>query len=103
MSLDNRRLAKIRLLTEVSRRLTNAASMDEVLALTVDRAATLLDAKRSVLALMDDDGVFQIRTSFGLDTHTLPSFRESLEGHLVERLQLLLGLPQFLAVPLVIG
>jgi K+-sensing histidine kinase KdpD len=98
---DDRRLAQIRGLTEVSRALTYAVSFDEVLQLTVNRAADLLESPATVLMLANDDGVMTIRASAGgveLDT-------PCADGSHIENLQLALGVSadRFLGVPLVVG
>jgi hypothetical protein len=50
-------MQQIRKLTDVSRALTYAASLDEVCQLTVDRAADLLDADKSLLMVVNGDGL----------------------------------------------
>lgn len=97
---DDRRLTKLRGLTEVSRALTYAVSFDEVLQLTVQRAADLLAAPATVLMLADDEGTMTIRASVGGVEVT-----GSPEGSLVDHLQLALGVTadRFLGVPLVVG
>jgi len=101
---DDRRAVQIRGLTQVSRALTYAVSFDEVLQLTVKRAAQLFDAQATVLMLADDDGVMTIRASVG---SVAP---DAARGHtanssLVEQLPLALGVTaeHFLGVPLVVG
>jgi sigma-B regulation protein RsbU (phosphoserine phosphatase) len=98
---DDRRSAQIRALTEVSRALTYAVSFDEVLQLTVHRAADLLAAPATVLLLADDDGVMKIRASVGgIDLES-----PHKDGSLVDHLQRSLGVTadRFLGVPLVVG
>ncbi len=104
LARDDRRSLQIRGLTEVSRALTYAVSFDEVLQLTVQRAADLLEAPATVLMLANADGEMTIRASVG---GVQP---DSARGHpadesLVERLQLALGATpdRFLGVPLVVG
>lgn len=92
-------------LTAVSRALTYAASLDEVLEITVDCAADLLDAPRVVLMLQDEDGLLRVRAALGCDPEAVARFREPLEETLISRLALLLGpgAPErFLGVPLVV-
>lgn len=98
---DDRRSAQIRGLTEVSRALTYAVSFDEVLQLTVHRAADLLAAPATVLLLADDNGVMTIRASLGEVDLGSPH----RQGSLVDHLQLALGVTadRFLGVPLVVG
>lgn len=100
------RYLQLRRLTEVSRQLTAAVSLADVLTLTVARAAELLDAERSVLLLADDDGLLSVRASHGLDAATWEAFRAPLQETLSTRLHELLGVDDpagFLGVPLVAG
>ena len=101
----DKRLQQLRGLTELSRALTHAVSLDEVLSLTTERAAALLETDRAVLMLTDDEGVLSVRASFGLDRASTEPFREPLDESLVERLQGLLGVDpeRVLGVPLVVG
>lgn len=101
-----KRAQQLRKLTEISRALTYAVSLGEVLDLTVRRAAELLESERSVLLLTDDQGVLTVRASFGLDTALLATFQEPLHETLITRLEALLVIhpqEQFLGVPLVAG
>lgn len=104
--LADRRAGQLRKLTEISRALTYAVSLTEVLDLTVRRAADLLEADRAVLMLSDDDGQLTVRAAFGLDAAKLSSFKEPLHETLITRLKALLGTTpqeQFLGVPLVVN
>jgi GAF domain-containing protein len=102
---DDRRAKQIRKLTEVSRALTYAVSLEEVLELAVLRAAELMDAAKAVLLLVNDDGLLSVRASHGLDPDIGERFREPLHETLVDRLSGLLEAEgaSFLAVPLVVG
>jgi len=103
---EDKRAQQLRKLTEISRALTYAVSLGEVLDLTVRRAAELLESERSVLMLTGDDGILSVRASFGLDTAKLGTFHEPLHETLITRLEaLLLTGPEehFLGVPLVAG
>jgi K+-sensing histidine kinase KdpD len=103
---QEKRAQQLRKLTEISRALTYAMSLGEVLDLTVRRAAELLESERSVLLLTDDQGVLTVRASFGLDTTLLGAFHEPLHETLITRLEALLVVhprEQFLGVPLVAG
>jgi sigma-B regulation protein RsbU (phosphoserine phosphatase) len=99
------RLQQIRKLTEVSRALTYAVSLDEVFQLTVDRAADLLDAEKSLLLIADDEGLLTLRSSHGVDATLTERFKEPLNEALVPRLAGLLGArpESFLGVPLVVA
>jgi phosphoserine phosphatase RsbU/P len=102
---DDQRLAKVRKLTEVSRALTYAVSLDEVLALTVERAVELLDTDKALLMLTNSEGLLAVRASCGLDKAATERFREPLDETLIRRLQGLLQVdPEgFLGVPLVVS
>lgn len=102
----DRRAQQLRKLTEVSRALTYAVSLDEVLDLTVRRAGDLLQADRVVLMLTNDEGLLSARASFGLDMAVVGQFQEPLQETLITRLKVLLGTSpdeHFLGVPLVVG
>ena len=98
-------LQQIRKLTEVSRALSYAASLDEVFQLTVDRAADLLEAEQSLLMVADSDGLLALRSSHGVDAALASHVREPFNEALVPRLADLLHVPpeRFLGVPLVVG
>ena len=101
---DDLRSRQLRGLTEVSRALTYAVSFDEVLELTVERAAQLLDAHATVLMLSDADGLLTIRASVGV----LAADRDRshpMDDALMDQLQRVLGVPaeRFLGVPLVVS
>ena len=102
---DDKRLQQLRRLTELSRALTYAVSLDEVLDLTTERAAGLLETDRAVLMLTNDEGVLSVRASFGLERASTERFREPLDDSLVQRLQGLLRVEpeRFVSVPLVVA
>lgn len=105
LKAEERRLQQIRRLTEVSRAITYAASLEEVCQLTVDRAAELVAAEKSLLMTVDDAGLLGLRASHGIDAALLQSFREPLNEALGVHLAELLGAPaeSFLGVPLVVA
>jgi K+-sensing histidine kinase KdpD len=96
-------LQQIRKLTEVSRALTYAVSLDEVLQLTVDRAVDLLGGEKSLLMIMNDDGLLSLRASHGVDAALVERFHEPFSETLIARLRALLDVEpaHFLGVPLV--
>ena len=99
------RLQQIRKLTEVSRALTYAASLEEVFQLTVDHAANFLSAERSLLMVANEDGLLALRSARGLDGVLPPSFAAPFTEALVPRLAELLDARSdaFLGVPLVVA
>jgi len=102
---DEQRATLFRKLTEVSRALTYAVSLEDVLRLTVDRAAELLATDKAVLMLTNREGLLSVRAAFGLDRALTERFREPLDETLLGRLEGLLGVDasRFLSVPLVVG
>ena len=99
------RLLKFRKLTEVSRALTYAVSLDEVLNLTVEHAAELLEAKKAILMMMNDSGLLSVRAKVGIDADRCRRFAEPMDESLIMRLKGLLeaDTAHFLGVPLVVG
>jgi sigma-B regulation protein RsbU (phosphoserine phosphatase) len=102
---DEQRATLFRKLTEVSRALTYAVSLEDVLRLTVDRAAELLATDKAVLMLTNSDGLLSVQAAFGLDRALTERFREPLDETLIGRLEGLLGVDagRFLSVPLVVA
>lgn len=103
--MTDTRLQQIRKLTEVSRALTYAVSLDEVFQLTVDHAANLLAAEKSLLMVANDDGLLALRSSHGVDGDLPKRVAEPFTETLVPRLSELLGAraDAFLGVPLVVN
>jgi signal transduction histidine kinase len=99
------RLEQIRTLTEVSRALSYAASLDEVLRLAVDRAARLLAAEQALLLVANDEGLLVLRASFGVDAELTQRLHGPLDEALLPRLAQLLAvkLESCLGVPLVVS
>ncbi len=92
-------------LTRVSRAVTYATSADEILRLVADQAADLLGVEKSVLMLADDQGLLQVRASYGITADVVERFREPLDETLIGRMQGLFGVHEttcFLGVPLVV-
>jgi phosphoserine phosphatase RsbU/P len=105
IATEEHRLQQVRKLTEVSRALTYAATLDEVFKLTVVRAADLLEAEKALLLVSNDDGQLTIRSWHGLDAEKAKGFQEPLSEGLGSRLSQLLDTPSecFLGVPLVVA
>lgn len=102
----DRRTQQLRKLTEASRALTYAISLDEVLDLAVKRAADILEAGEAVLMLTNEEGLLSVRASYGLPAALCEQFQEPLEETLATRLGGLFrecGKEHFLAVPLVVS
>lgn len=102
---DNGDTGALDRLTAASRALTYAASVDEVLDITVETAQALLGAPRSVLMLPDDEGLLHIRAARGVDDATIERFQEPLDETLITRLSSVFGpgaRERFLGVPLVV-
>lgn len=99
------RLRQIRKVTEVCRAITYAASLDEVLQLTVERAADLLAADKSLLMVADEAGGLVLRSSHGVDGLLAQRLAAPLDEALVPRLAGFLDaqMESFLGVPLVVG
>ena len=105
-SREERRAEQIRKLTEISRALTYATALDQVLRLAVARAAELLEAQGALLMLADEEGLLQLGATHGVAEEALQRFREPLDETLARRLQGLLGVESqesFLGVPLAAG
>jgi signal transduction histidine kinase len=105
LGTDEHQLQQIMKLTEVSRALTYAASLDEVFKLTVDHAVALFSADGSLLLVANEAGLLTLRASHGVDATRARGFHEPLNEALVPRLAALLDAsPEgFLGVPLVIA
>ncbi|MFP4623946.1 MAG: ATP-binding protein [Gemmatimonadota bacterium] len=105
ISQHGRDFVDLERLTAVSRALTYAASVDDVLDITVDTACELLGAPRAVLLLRDQSDLLRVRAARGVDPETVDRFREPLDETLIERLNALFGpeaSERFLGVPLVV-
>jgi phosphoserine phosphatase RsbU/P len=102
---DDRRLGKLRKLTEVSRALTYALSLHEVLSLASRCACELLEADKALLLMTNDEGLLQVRAATGVDPESYRDFREPLSEKVLGSIRRLLGsdAPHVLVVPLVVG
>jgi PAS domain S-box-containing protein len=95
----------LRALTQISRAVSNAASLEPIMRLGVEQAARLLGAERSILVLTEPDGRLRIRASYGLDDPDTEPFAGVLDESLIDRLAPVLGettAERILAVPLVV-
>lgn len=96
---------ELRRLTAASRALTYAATLEDVLEITVDAAQQMLDAERVVLMLQGPGPELEIRASRGLPPDARARFEETLDETLVTRLSAIFGPDaeaRFLGVPLVV-
>ena len=92
-------------LAQLSRSLTNAALLEDILQLAVQQAAELLSAHKAVLMLIDADGMLRVRAAVGVADEMVARFRQSFDESLVTRLQGLFGIGAsdgFIGVPLVV-
>jgi PAS domain S-box-containing protein len=82
-----------RRLAEINRAITTSLNFDEVLDLIVQNAAQLVEAKISVLLLVDQQGQLRIRAAQGLDQDLIKNFSGRMEEDVVRQLRnaLLLG------------
>jgi len=104
-STQEDRLQQIRKLTEASRSYTYAASLDEVFRLTVDIAAELLAAEKSLLMTAEDDGMLVLRSAHGMGAGPATDFREPMSETLLPTLAARFDVPPegLLGVPVVVS
>ena len=102
---DERDLQQLRKLTEISRALTYATSLEQVARVVVERGAGLLDARAAVIMLSGEDGALQVRAAYGVPEERLTRSVPPDEGGTMESLTELLGVTgdRLLGVPLVVG
>jgi PAS domain S-box-containing protein len=95
----------LRKLTQLSRAVAQAASLDEILQLAASQAATILDADQTLLMLVGDDGLAHVRASEGVDRAVTAALTTPLDEKLIERVErALVGKAHraFMAVPLIV-
>ena len=93
-------------LTQVSRALSHATSLVQVLTLTVAEAALLLDGSRAALLLYDDEGRLQVRATHAIAEDLITTHGGAPEASLEELLATILGdafEQNAVAVPLIVG
>ena len=66
-------------LAQLSRSLTNAALLEDILQLAVQQAAELLSAHKAVLMLIDADGMLRVRAAVGVADEMVARFRQSFD------------------------
>src|SRR5258705_982766 len=75
-----------RRLAEVNRALTTSLNFNEVLNLIVENAAHLVDARISLLLLVDKDGLLRIRAARGIEPEFVTSFSGKMEEDVIKNL-----------------
>ncbi|MBA2703300.1 MAG: PAS domain S-box protein [Blastocatellia bacterium] len=76
-----------RRLAEINRAITTSLNFDEVLDLIVRNAAQLVEAKVSVLLLVDQQGQLRIRAAYGIDPVVAKAFSGRMEEDVVRQLR----------------
>ena len=84
-------IALLRKLTQLSRAVAQAASLDEILQLSANQAATILDADQTLLMLVGDDGLAHVRASEGVDPAVTSGLSTPLDEKLIVRVEQALG------------
>ena len=79
-----------RRLAEINRAITTSLNFDEVLNLIVRNAAQLVEAKVSVLLLVDQEGQLLIRAGHGVDPDVTKTFTGRMEEDVVRQLRTVL-------------
>ena len=98
-------VALLRKLTQLSRAVAQAASLDEILQLAARQAAAILEADQTVLMLVGDDGLAHVRASEGVSPGDTARFTGPWDERLITRVeQEMAGHPHlaFMAVPLIV-
>lgn len=95
----------LRQLTELSRAVSQAASLDDILNLAAEQAAAMLHGDQTLLLLCDDDGRVHPRAWHGVSPDVLAGIEGALDEGFIGRLrQRLIGDEEgaFLTVPLIV-
>jgi two-component system cell cycle sensor histidine kinase/response regulator CckA len=98
-------VALLRKLTQLSRAVAQAASLDDILQLAATQAAAILDADQTLLMLVGDDGLAHVRASEGVDPALTAGLSTALDESLISRVEeALVGKADraFMAVPLIV-
>ncbi|MFL5403952.1 MAG: GAF domain-containing protein, partial [Gemmatimonadales bacterium] len=98
-------VALLRKLTQLSRAVAQAASLDQILQLAASQAAAILDADRTLLMLVGDDGLAHVRASEGLDSTVTAGLTAPLDEKLIRSVEKALASKadgSFMAVPLIV-
>jgi two-component system, cell cycle sensor histidine kinase and response regulator CckA len=95
----------LRKLTQLSRAVAQAASLDGILQLAASQAAAILEADQTLLMLVGDDGLAHVRASEGIDPAITLQLHTQLDERLISRVEAaLVGRERrsFMAVPLIV-
>jgi signal transduction histidine kinase/ActR/RegA family two-component response regulator len=98
-------VALLRRLTQLSRAVAQAASLDEILQLAATHAVQILAADQTLVMLVGDDGLAHVRASEGMTPGVAASLSGPLDEGLISKLKrVLVGSSQrsFLAIPLIV-
>jgi two-component system, cell cycle sensor histidine kinase and response regulator CckA len=98
-------VALFRKLTQLSRAIAQAASLDDILQLAASQAAAIVGADQTLLMLVGDDGRAHVRASEGIDQAMISTLAAALDEKLIGRLErMLVGDSErsFLALPLIV-
>lgn len=98
-------VVRLHRLTEVSRALTWAVSLDAVLELAADCCVDLLDVPRVLVCLEDEDGMLRVGASRGVDPERAAAFSARAIERITFDLEALFGADaagRFLGVPIVV-
>jgi signal transduction histidine kinase len=93
---------RVRRLTDLSRSITYAESLSDILSYAAHEAADLLEADKAILMMADENGLLRVHASFGVHDDVVARFRAAFDESLATRLQGLFGTAEgFVGVPLV--
>jgi two-component system, cell cycle sensor histidine kinase and response regulator CckA len=95
----------LRKLTELSRAVAQAQSLDDILQLAASHAAIILEADQTVVMLLGDDGLAHMRACHGIDRAVAASLTGVLNEQLIGQVERTLvgsGDRAFMAVPLIV-
>jgi two-component system, cell cycle sensor histidine kinase and response regulator CckA len=95
----------LRKLTQLSRAIAQAESLDDILQLAASQAAVILEADQTLVMLVGDDGLAHMRACHGIDRAIAASLSGILNEQLIGGLQETLvgsGDRSFMAVPLIV-
>jgi signal transduction histidine kinase len=101
-----RKSDSLRRLTDVSHAFTYATSLREILRIAADSAATMLNAEKAILMLVDEQGLLRVHAAYGVPDDVVARFQASFDETLPDRLMGLFDretFEGFVGVPLVVG